>query len=381
MNVNYNFPTELISGLGCVGASFDRVAALGKRALIMCGKSGAQKSGALADVCFSLDRCSVAYTVFDGIGANPTVDMCAAARSAADGADFIVAIGGGSVIDAGKATAVLCASPDKEAAALYDTTLPALPVVAVGITAGTGSEANCSSVITTPDGKKRGFSNVNAFPRYSFCDPAYTCTLSRTQTASTALDAFCHSVESLFSNAAGIFSNAYAEQAIQLIFPELRRLANGTFDPDNFESRERLLYGSVLAGRAICFAGTAYPHPAGYGFTEQCGLPHGAACALFATDFLHRTAASLPGAYSRLIAACGGEDELYRVLQILSENNFTINNAMADDVAQRIMASGNFARSLCSHTEETARSIVAPFVRGGQAERLLGEWLFAAPQK
>lgn len=376
MNIDFSFPTIIIGGDGCVKTGFEPAAGLGSCALIMCGKSGARSSGALDDVVSGLNSAGRRYKIYDGVGANPTIEMCEAAALAGKGCDFIIAIGGGSSMDAAKAVAVMLANPAAPSEEIYSARLSALPVVCIGTTAGTGSEANCSSVITNRAGHKIGFANPSAYPRYSYCDPRYTFSLGFSQTVSTALDAFCHSVESLFSHAATVFSECYSEKAIELLFPQLERLARGGFDPSDYAMREILLYGSVLAGRAICFAGTAYPHPAGYGFTEACGLPHGAACALFINDFLKRTAQGRPDMFERLCRVAGGQDRLFAVLGELSENSFTISADFADSVVRRILSSGNFKRSLLEQTEATAAAIVAPFVRPNQAEPLLGEWLF-----
>lgn len=375
MDINFKFPTEIIGGQGSI-KNFEGVASMGRRALIVCGSAGARLSGALADVVKLLDSNNIDYSIYDKVSPNPAIDECEGARKFAEGAEFIIAIGGGSVMDAAKAIAVLCANPDLPAERLYDSSLCAIPIVCVGITAGTGSEANCSSVITNRLGQKKGFSNPAVFPRYSFCDPRYTCSLDLRQTVSTALDAFCHAVESLFSTKATLFSESYSERAIQLIFPALRKIADGGFIPEDMELRESLLYGSVLAGRAICFAGTGYPHPAGYPFTEHCGLPHGAACALFIEDFLKRTGSSRPEFYNWLCYTAGGENELYRVLRILTRNSFKISPEFADGVFERIKASNNLKRSLCPQTEDEIQSIIAPYVDEAQAELVTGSWDF-----
>lgn len=376
MNIDFYFPTAIVGGRDCVKTRFAPVLSLGRQALIMCGKSGARSSGALDDVTAQLSAAGVGYSVFDGVGANPTIKMCEEAAAQGSHCDYIIAIGGGSSMDAAKAVAGMIANPGAPAEEIYSAKLSAIPVVCVGTTAGTGSEANCSSVITNRGGLKVGFSNPNTYPKYSFCDPRYTCSLGLAQTTSTALDAFCHSIESLFSHAATVFSDSYSEHAIELLFPQLERLSTGDFCPDDFDFRESLLYGSVLAGRAICFAGTAYPHPAGYGFTEAVGLPHGAACALFATDFLRRTAGGRPDRYARLCSVAGGEDRLYKVLELLSENDFSVSPAFAEAAVQRILASGNFKRSMLQQTEATARDIMAKMVAPAQQAAVTGEWLF-----
>lgn len=375
MNFDFYFPTEIITGQNCVKEQFNKISSLGKKALIVTGKNGARQSGALGHVTEGFNSLNMPYTVFDGVGANPTVEMCEKAREKGKDCDFVVAIGGGSAMDAAKAIAVICAHPELPANSMYDKTLSALPLVCIGTTAGTGSEADCSAVITAENGTKKSFTNPAVFPVYSFCDPSYTLSLSYRQTVATALDAFCHATESLFSTKITGFSEIYSKRAIELIFPYLKKMAENTFDPRDFTARESLLYGSVLAGRAICFAGTGYTHPAGYPFTEKMGLPHGAACALFSADFLKRTGVSRPRLYSWLCDTCQGESTLYSVLSSLTKNNITVSMDFAKAVVDRVMVSGNLARSLCDHSEATVQDIVKPFVDDSQTESVKGNWL------
>lgn len=368
----------LYKGVGCLREQYAAIQPLGRRALIVCGKSGARRSGALSDMTDALDKLSISYVVFDSIGPNPTLAMCDAARQAAPDAELVVGIGGGSALDAAKAVAVLCRNPGLPPDAIYDTSLAALPLVCVGTTAGTGSEVDYSSVITDGAGRKHSFTNPAVMPAISYADPAYTCTMDLRQTVSTALDAFCHCCEAIFSGKATPLSDRYAEEGLELLLPQLARLAEESFDPNDLTLREPLLYGSVLAGRAICVAGTCYPHPAGYCLTEKTGLPHGAACGVFELDFLRRTGPARPDHYRRLCAAAGGEERLYRVLARLTDNNITVSTAYAETMAQRIAGSGNFKRSLCPQTIDTVRAIIAPMIDGGQTTDIAGRWAFDA---
>ena len=181
MNLNSFMPVKLITGAGCVRASAKELAKLGKSCLIVTGKRSARASGALQDVTDTLEGNGQTWALFDGIGQNPRLTDCMAAaeQAIAAGAEFILGIGGGSPLDAAKCIAVLAANPGLTQAQLYafDWAKAPLKIVAVGTTAGTGSEVTKVSVITTPDGRKKSFHHEGIFPALSLGDPGYTMSL------------------------------------------------------------------------------------------------------------------------------------------------------------------------------------------------------------
>ena len=283
MNFDFYLPTRMISGYGCIKKNPSALA-LGKSAFIVTGKNGAKKCGALDDVIDTLKELGVSYTHFNGVTENPPLLMCYEGGKAcrAAGADFIIAIGGGSCMDAGKAIAAFAANPDVDPNGLFDT-VTALPIVCIPTTAGTGSEANPYSIMTLEDGlRKKTFKSAASFPTVSFLDPAYTRSLSRAYTISTALDAFAHALESFLSPKSNFFSESAALYAAKEIWNVISQY------PDTFtdEMRESLLYAATAAGIAINVTGTGFPHPLGYSLTLLDGIPHGAACAIFDGDFI-----------------------------------------------------------------------------------------------
>ena len=161
MQFGYYMPTRIYFGQGCVVQNQAEFAKWGKRALIVTGRNSARVSGALQDVCAALDEQNIAWEIFDQIGENPTFAMVEAGGAAGRkfGPDMVVAIGGGSPLDAAKAIAVLTVN-EMTAAKLYDGNYAAepLPILAVPITAGTGSEVTQYSVLTDAERQtKRGF--------------------------------------------------------------------------------------------------------------------------------------------------------------------------------------------------------------------------------
>lgn len=143
MNITNFMPARVISGKGCLIANSGIFSATGKRALIVTGKKSAILSGALKDVTEVLKASDIEYRIFDSVEPNPQTKTChfGGFTARAFGADFVIGIGGGSVMDAAKAVAIYAKNPQLSDADIYKRTVPSekLPVILVGTTAGTGS--------------------------------------------------------------------------------------------------------------------------------------------------------------------------------------------------------------------------------------------------
>jgi alcohol dehydrogenase class IV len=159
MNFSFELPVKIVSGTDCIKKNTGLLS-LGRRALIVTGKSGARLCGALDDVCQALESMGIAYDVFDKIAENPPLETCyEGGRFASDvDADFVIGIGGGSAIDATKAIAAFATNQQITMDELFvsDKRInPTLPIVAIPTTSGTGTEANAYSVISLPDGVRK----------------------------------------------------------------------------------------------------------------------------------------------------------------------------------------------------------------------------------
>lgn len=283
---NLDMPTKIISGKDCVKSN-SSLFALGSKAIIVCGKSGAKKSGALDDVCDVLRSVGADYTVFDKISENPPLLTCfEGGKLAADEkCDFVIGIGGGSALDAAKAIASFANNQGIAPEEIFNVASlkKGLPIIAIPTTAGTGSEANPYSVLSLPDGeRKQTFNTRCSYPVYSFLDPTYTMSLPESFTVSTALDAFHHALESFLSPKSTDFSEMMALYAAKKIWDVLTEYPESY----SYEQREKLLYASCAAGIAISVTGTGFPHPLGYSLTMLDGISHGRACAVFASAYV-----------------------------------------------------------------------------------------------
>lgn len=298
MNMNFFVNTRLITGVDCVRNNAERLGSYGDRCLIVTGASSAKKCGALDDVTEALDSTGVKYEIYDKICQNPTVESCFEAGKLACeiNADFIIGIGGGSPLDASKAIAVVAANPDITEESLYamNWAEQPIPVVAVGTTAGTGSEVTSVAVITNSKGLKKSFRNDLSYPFLSLGDPKYTLSLSDSFTRSTAVDALAHCVESFFSRSANDISKIYAVAGVRKLLKVFEKIIAESTESLTIEDREELYNASVLGGLAIAITGTAFPHALGYFLTENYGIAHGTACAVFLNEFVDYNAEIKP---------------------------------------------------------------------------------------
>ena len=278
-------PTKLIFEEGALDCKGSLLQSLGDRVLNVTGKTGAAASGALADVLQALDSNDQAFRIFDGISANPTVSSVrqAAAAARAFEADFIVAVGGGSVMDAAKAAALLAGSNLTNRQHFEpDESCTPLPVVAVGITAGTGSEVTDIAVLTIEEtGRKQRLSCKKLYPSIAFSDWRYTESLPERITVSAGLDALCHLLESWFSPEFDSRAERDCLSGAALALRQLSRLEDRPHAWSDREFRRKMSEASLFGGYAIDRCHTSFPHLAGYALTEEAGLPHGLACAVF----------------------------------------------------------------------------------------------------
>ena len=211
---------------------------------IVTGKSSAKLSGALKDVEFILKDFNVSYNVFDKIEPNPTVE-CAdelAYEIWRNSSDAVIAIGGGSVIDTAKVASVIALSGGSAREYLRKKKVKgALPLYAVNLTHGTGSEIDRFAVLT--DGNEKIGISIR-YPTASFDDPKYTLTLPRNQAIYTAIDAFFHAYEAVTAKSNNPLAELFAFKSAEII---------GNYLPKEHGLEEKywLLYASMLAGIAL----------------------------------------------------------------------------------------------------------------------------------
>ncbi|MDO4530502.1 MAG: iron-containing alcohol dehydrogenase family protein [Bacillota bacterium] len=275
-NFRYFMPTDCYFGRGCVSEHKAAMAKLGKKAMVVTGRSSAKKNGAQKDITDALDALGIAWVLFDEIGENPDVETVerAAQIAIAEGVEFFIGIGGGSPMDAGKAISVMAAAPQKGTDALWDGDAKALPIVCVPTTAGTGSEVTQYAILTLHAKKTKSSIAAHIFADVAYLDPKYMDTLPAKTTNNTAVDALTHLIESYLSARANAVSRGIVEMGLSVFrecIPALRKREYPA------EVRDQLLLMSALGGAAIAQTMTSLPHGMGYFLTYEKGLAHGMA--------------------------------------------------------------------------------------------------------
>ncbi|MGN1442458.1 MAG: iron-containing alcohol dehydrogenase [Acutalibacteraceae bacterium] len=318
MDFNLSIPVKVISGENCVRENASLFAPFGKRCLIVTGRHSAKMSGALDDVISALKENAIAYQIYDGMGENPLLSSCheAGKQANAFSADFIVGIGGGSALDGAKAAAVYAANPDFSFKDIYAAAVRnrALPLILIGTTAGTGSEVGRVAVLTDDKtGRKKSIAYEDCNPALTFADYRYTASMPYSVTVSTALDALAHAVEGWFSPKCGDIPALFAEKGIPMIWQELKAMLDTQSVPES-AGRERLYYGSLYAGITLAYCGTAFPHPLGYVLTENYGVPHGMACAVFMPALIDRAEQFESEKLAKLLSLTGETKESFKTV-------------------------------------------------------------------
>lgn len=285
-NNNYDMyiPTRVMFGKGMLNKLGDQPMP-GRRALIIIsnGKS-TRANGYLARTEEQLHRAGVETYVFDGVAPNPSVgNVNAGAKVARDNdCDFLVALGGGSVMDCAKAIAVMATNEGE----LWDyvpigsgkgqpIAVRPLPIIAITTTAGTGSETDSSGVITKEDTFEKAFvGDASLFPVLSIVDAELMKSVPATFTAYQGFDALFHSTEGYIAKGANLMSDMYALEAIRNIAEYLPRAIK---DGNDIEARTRVAFGNTLSGGVMCLTLITSEHALEHALSAyHPNLPHGA---------------------------------------------------------------------------------------------------------
>jgi len=258
----FGLPHRTITGPGTLSEAGAEVLRLGTRAFIGCGQAAMRASGVLDALLHALNGAGVECVVFDEIEGNPSTRTVDEGVQIARhfGADVLVALGGGSAMDAVKMMAWLVHNDGSASEYLMGNRAaeaPGLPVVAVPSTSGTGSEANHIAVITDEgSGIKKGARIPDSVPRVVILDPAISAHMPAELTAHTGLDALAHATESYLSTGATPLSRALSLKAVERIGVYLpRAIADG----EDLEVRMEMALASYMAGAGL-MAGVGLCH-------------------------------------------------------------------------------------------------------------------------
>ncbi len=293
MTFNFNNPTNLIFGSGRL-CELGEQKLPGKKALLLISNGKSTKiNGSFDRVVEQLDKAGVEYAVFNKIMENPLKDviMEGAAFAKENGCDFIIALGGGAVLDSSIAISAMATNPGD----LWDyvnggtgkgqpLVNPGLPVVTIPTSSGTGSEVNCWGVISNPDThEKIGFGYPELVPVLSIVDPELMKTVPPKYTAYQGFDALFHNTEVMISNGINILSETIALSAIESIAKYLPRAVK---DGSDLDAREQVAYGSTIAGITMQLTSTTAQHSMEHAMSAyHHKLPHGAGLIMISKAF------------------------------------------------------------------------------------------------
>ena len=312
-------PTRFIFGNGSLNKLKDQPLP-GKKALLLVsnGKS-VRENGALGRTEEQLKQSGVTFAIFSGIGANPTrtAIMEGAKFARGHGCDFIVALGGGSVMDAAKAIAMMATNEGD----LWDYTFGGtgkglkikndpIPIVCITTTAGTGSEADQWGVVTNEEtSEKIGVGGYDAlFPRLSIIDPELMASVPPAFTAYQGFDALFHATECYISTFASAMSDMYALTSIENVG---KYLARAVHDGSDREAREGMAFANTLSGVVMTVSVCTSEHSLEHAMSAYHGdLPHGAGLIMiskaFYEFFIEKHACD--GRFVRMAQALGMKD-------------------------------------------------------------------------
>ncbi len=283
-----NAPVRIEFGNGALGLLPDMVHSLPATRAFVVTDPGIRACGVLDQVLGTLRDAGIENDVFDEVEPNPslaTLDR-ASARVRSFGDCAVVALGGGSSMDAGKGIALGAVNTGPVADLDFGsgTASPGLPIIAIPTTAGTGAETNGFGVIEDTGAHCKVYvGDASVTPRVSILDPMLTRGLPPAVTASTGVDALVHAVESLMSKGSNELSEAYAHRAASLIMANLRQaVAHG----DDMDARAGMLLGAHLAGLALSISGLGLVHGIAHSVTAHTGTAHGVALSSVFGDVL-----------------------------------------------------------------------------------------------
>ena len=338
-NFQFYVPTKVIFGQGTVDQVGQLVAEQGcKKVLVHFGGRSAKASGLLDRVCASLQSAGVPYVTLGGVKPNPRLALVYEGLELCrkEGVDFLLAVGGGSVIDSAKAIAFGLANPDLDVWDLYDQRAAATACAPVGCVltiAAAGSETSNSSVITkeTPDGDlKRAYGSDLCRPRFAIMDPTLTYTLPDYQTACGCTDIMMHTMERFFAyEKDNDVTDNIAIGILRAVKKNALILVN---DPKNYNARAQIMWaGSLshnsLTGCGIVGRGDWATHQLEHELSGMFDVTHGAGLAAVWGSWARYVMDAAPARFARFARSVmgvspQGSDEQTALAGIEAYENF-----------------------------------------------------------
>ena len=275
----------------------------------VCSDPDLIKFGVTKKVTDVLDEAGLAYEIYSDIKPNPTIEnvQTGVAAFKASGADYIIAIGGGSSMDTAKAVGIIITNPEfadvRSLEGVAPTKKPCVPIIAVPTTAGTAAEVTINYVITDVE-KKRKFVCVDThdIPVIAVIDPDMMASMPKGLTAATGMDALTHAIEGYITKGAWEMTDMFHLKAIEIISKSLRGAVDNT--P---EGREGMALGQYVAGMGFSNVGLGIVHSMAHSLGAVYDTPHGVANAILLPTIMEYNAPCTGDKYKYIAKAMGVE--------------------------------------------------------------------------
>lgn len=302
----FKAPAIIVNGPGAAREVGSFAKGFGRKALIVTDNL-LEKIGLLEEIKKSLEAAGISFTLYDKVVMEPTMEYTEEGLKVYKeaGAEFLIAIGGGSPIDAAKAISALAMNPGKMSDFEGPNKIPrqGAPLIAIPTTAGTGSEVTQFTIITdTVRNVKMLIASPCIMPRVALVDPMLTLQMPQGITAATGLDALTHAIEAYVSVKAQPITDALALQAIRLILGNLRQAwCNGS----NVEARTNMMIGALEAGMAFSNASVALVHGMARPIGAYFHVAHGVSNAALLPTVIEFSVPGNPRRYADIAEAMG----------------------------------------------------------------------------
>ena len=301
-------------GSGAIQEIATEAKAHGFKKALVCSDPDLIKFGVTAKVTDILDKNGLEYELYSEIKPNPTIDNVkhGVETFKKSGADYLIAIGGGSSMDTSKAIGIIIANPEFEDVRSLEgvapTKKPCVPIIAVPTTAGTAAEVTINYVITDVE-RKRKFVCVDPhdMPIIAIVDPDMMSSMPKGLTASTGMDALTHAIEGYTTKAAWEMTDMFHLKAIEIIARSLRSAV-----ANEKEGREGMALGEYIAGMGFSNVGLGIAHSMAHTLGAVYDTPHGVACAMMLPIVMEYNADCTGEKYREIARAMGvkGVDDM-----------------------------------------------------------------------
>ena len=296
-------------GAGAIHEIVGEVKGRGLHKALVCSDPDLVRFGVTKRVLDVLDGAGLAYELYSNIKPNPTIEnvQTGVAAFKKSGADYLIAIGGGSSMDTCKAIGIIIANPEFEDVRSLEgvapTKHPSVPIIAVPTTAGTAAEVTINYVITDVE-KKRKFVcvDVHDIPVVAIIDPEMMSTMPKGLTAATGMDALTHAIEGYITKGAWEMTDMFHLKAIELISKSLRGAVANTK-----EGREGMALGQYIAGMGFSNVGLGIVHSMAHALGAVYDTPHGVANAILLPTVMEYNAPTTGEKYRDIAKAMGVE--------------------------------------------------------------------------